>query len=74
MREGVNFLRAKQAQAIGVKSGFAFPVLVGTEVVAVLEFFSAHAVEVDDQLLDVMAHVGAQLGREWLLDKWYAFI
>ncbi len=58
-----NFPRAKLAQDIGVKAGFAFPVLVGTEVVAVLEFFSAEAIEPDEPLLDMMAQVGTQLGR-----------
>jgi GAF domain-containing protein len=48
---------------IGVCAGFAFPVLVGAEVAAVLEFFATEAREPDPALLDVMAHVGAQLGR-----------
>ncbi|MCH8126346.1 GAF domain-containing protein [candidate division KSB1 bacterium] len=34
------FTRAKVARQIGIESGFAFPVLLGDEVVAVLEFFS----------------------------------
>jgi PAS domain S-box-containing protein len=58
-----DFSRAKLAKDIGVKAGFAFPVLIGKNVAAVLEFFSEEAVEPDEALLDVMAHVGAQLGR-----------
>ncbi|HEX3034237.1 MAG TPA: sigma 54-interacting transcriptional regulator [Thermodesulfobacteriota bacterium] len=58
-----NFPRAKQATDIGVRAGFAFPVLIGTEVVAVLEFFSENAVEPNEALLEVMAHIGTQLGR-----------
>ena len=58
-----NFPRAKLAKDIGVRAGFGFPVLVGTEVVAVLEFFSHEAVEPDKPLLEVMAHIGTQLGR-----------
>ena len=57
------FVRARVASAIGMQSGFAFPVLVGTEVVAVLEFFSTAPVQPDEALLEVMAHVGTQLGR-----------
>jgi len=57
------FLRSATALENGIKAGFAFPVLVGTEVVAVLEFFSTEAAEPDQALLDVMAHVGTQLGR-----------
>ena len=58
-----NFPRAKLANDIGVKAGFAFPVLVGTEVAAVLEFFSSEAVQPNEPLLEVMINVGTQLGR-----------
>lgn len=58
-----NFPRAKQAEDISVRAGFAFPVLIGNEVVAVLEFFSAEAAEPDKQFLEIMANVGTQLGR-----------
>ncbi|MCI0400299.1 MAG: diguanylate cyclase [Gammaproteobacteria bacterium] len=58
-----NFSRTKLAQHIGVKAGFGFPVLVGKEVKAVLEFFSGEAAEPDKPLLEAMAHVGTQLGR-----------
>jgi len=58
-----NFPRAKLAKDLGVKAGFAFPVLVGAEVVAVLEFFSSDAIEPNPPLLSVMANVGTQLGR-----------
>lgn len=44
-------------------STVAFPVLAGTEVVAVLEFFNTVSLLPDESLLDVMAAVGAQLGR-----------
>lgn len=57
------FARAAQARDVGLKAGFAFPVLVGKEVMAVLEFFSGRPVMPDAALLDVMAHIGAQLGR-----------
>jgi PAS domain S-box-containing protein len=58
-----NFPRNRVASDIGVKAGFGFPVLVGREVVAVLEFFSPEAIEPDESLLDVMAQIGTQLGR-----------
>lgn len=58
-----NFPRAKLATDIGVKAGFASPVLVGKSVVAVLEFFSAEVAEPERATLEVMAHVGTQLGR-----------
>ncbi|MEE9551599.1 MAG: response regulator [Gammaproteobacteria bacterium] len=58
-----NFPRAKLAENIGVKAAFCFPVLVGSKVTAVLEFFTPDTVEPDKQLLEVMANVGTQLGR-----------
>jgi PAS domain S-box-containing protein len=48
------FMRGTMALANGIKAGFAFPVLVGAEVVAVLEFFSTEAAEPDQALLDVL--------------------
>src|SRR5205823_5254224 len=47
----------------GVRAGFGFPVLVGAEVVAVLEFFTNEALEPDEAVLDVMANIGTLLGR-----------
>ncbi|CAA9460553.1 MAG: diguanylate cyclase/phosphodiesterase (GGDEF & EAL domains) with PAS/PAC sensor(s) [uncultured Rubrobacteraceae bacterium] len=61
--EDKNFPRARQADAVGIRSGFAFPVLVGREVVAILEFFSTEPAEPDERLLEVISQVGIQLGR-----------
>ena len=58
-----NFPRYKAATDIGVRAAFGFPVLIGNEVVAVLEFFSDLPVEPNEALLEVMANVGTQLGR-----------
>ena len=58
-----NFPRANLAEDIGVKSAFAFPVLVGKNVVAVLEFFCDVLAEPYEPLLTVMAQIGTQLGR-----------
>ena len=58
-----NFPRSKAAADIGVRAGFGFPVSIGAEVVAVMEFFSEVPVEPDESLLEVMADVGKQLGR-----------
>lgn len=58
-----DFSRAAVAQQAGLRSAFAFPVLLGREVVAVLEFFSDRDNEPDGSLLRNMAQIGAQLGR-----------
>jgi signal transduction histidine kinase/CheY-like chemotaxis protein len=58
-----NFPRAQVATDLGIKGAFAFPVLVATDVVAVLEFFSDRIVELREPLLEVAAQIGTQLGR-----------
>ena len=58
-----NFPRAKATVDVGVKAAFGFPVLAGSEVVAVLEFFSSEHHEPDPALLDAMANIGTTLGR-----------
>lgn len=57
------FLRGKAADAAGLRTGIAMPVPVGSEVVAVLEFFSRQILQPDQSLLRVLVNVGAQLGR-----------
>lgn len=57
------FLRSRGSADIGVRAAFAFPVLVGDEPVGVLEFFSDSSEAPDGDLLEVMAHIGTQLGR-----------
>lgn len=58
-----NFPRAKLAKDIGVRAGFAVPVLVGDEVSAVMEFFAPEAVEPEEALLSVLTNIGNQVGR-----------
>lgn len=57
------FLRKKAAKKCGVKAAFAFPILIGEEVVGVMEFFSKYEREPDNELLNAMATIGTQLGR-----------
>lgn len=58
-----NFPRAKQAEDIGVRAGFAFPILTGADVCGVMEFFLPEAAEPDAKLLAIMANIGTLLGR-----------
>ncbi|MEK7207887.1 MAG: EAL domain-containing protein, partial [Pseudomonadota bacterium] len=58
-----NFPRAPTAGECGLRAGFAFPVMTGTKVAAVLEFFTTETAEPNRPLLDVMKHVGTELGR-----------
>lgn len=57
------FKRKKAAQASGLKSAFAFPILIEKDPVGVLEFFSTENIPRDENLIEIMTHVGAQLGR-----------
>jgi serine phosphatase RsbU (regulator of sigma subunit) len=58
-----NFPRAKLASDIGARAALACPVLIGREVVGVLEFFAEQVAEPDEPLLELLANVGTQLGR-----------
>lgn len=62
-------LRRDEAVQAGLKSFFSFPVLAGKEPVGLLEFFSPQKAMPDPSLLEVMTHVGAQLGRVYERDQ-----
>jgi signal transduction histidine kinase len=63
VRDDPDFLRGRWVHDLGVRASLSFPVLVGTKVAAVLEFFSDSPEEPDEEVILVMAHVGEQLGR-----------
>jgi PAS domain S-box-containing protein len=58
-----DFPGAKLLGELGLKTAFAFPLLIGPGVVGVMEFFSPPADEPDARLSKIMLHLGAQLGR-----------
>ena len=60
-----NFPRAKLAGDIGVKAGFAVPVMVGDEVTAVMEFFAAEAIDPEESLLSALDNVAAPRWGGW---------
>ena len=55
--------RRKALRALDLRTVLAFPVLLGEQVVAVLEFFSHEDFAPGDELLQAMRLVGTQLGR-----------
>jgi PAS domain S-box-containing protein len=59
----IDFRRAAAAKDAGLRAAVAFPVWVGREIAAVLEFFTSEDTVPDPALLQVMAHLGTQLGR-----------
>ncbi|MBD0319656.1 MAG: GAF domain-containing protein, partial [Gemmatimonadetes bacterium] len=58
-----SFARAGTARECGLHGAFAVPVLARGRVRAVLEFFSESAEEPDAAVLDVMRHVGIEMGH-----------
>ncbi|MBN8721488.1 MAG: GAF domain-containing protein [Acidobacteria bacterium] len=58
-----NFPRANVANKIGLHSAFGFPILIGCEVFGIMEFFLQNFQPVDENLLDLMANLGNQIGE-----------
>ena len=58
-----NFARSEVATSVGLRGAFGFPILVGEEIAAVMEFFTVDARPQDDELLETLAQAGVQLGR-----------
>ena len=55
--------RAVLAHDLGLTSAFTFPLFAGSNVVGVMEFFSRSEEEPSSRFLQLMRHVGTQLGR-----------
>jgi methyl-accepting chemotaxis protein len=50
--------RAPVAQAVGVKSGICFPIIVGGDVVGTMDFFATETLHPTEQRLDALRNVG----------------
>jgi two-component system NtrC family sensor kinase len=57
------FLRRAAAEQSGLTTGFAFPLLIGQEVVGVLEFYTDETPAPEPALRDALLQIGIQLGR-----------
>jgi PAS domain S-box-containing protein len=58
-----NFPRLGIALRNELKSAFAFPILLGSEVIGVGEFFSCELRERDDEMLVMLAGIGSDIGQ-----------
>jgi PAS domain S-box-containing protein len=58
-----NFPRAPMAVAEGLQAACAFPILLGGEVLGVIEFFSREMRPPDAELMNMMATIGSQIGQ-----------
>jgi two-component system sensor histidine kinase/response regulator len=55
--------RAAAFDEAGIASGVAFPVIIGGELIAALEFFSFDPLPRDDRMVTLLQTVGEQVGR-----------
>ena len=74
-----NFPRAAAAAREGLHAAFAFPIMLGPDVLGVMEFFSRQIREPDAELLTMLDTVGSQVGQfivrrraEEELDRFFA--
>jgi PAS domain S-box-containing protein len=58
-----NFPRASIAAQEGLHAAFGFPILLGAQVLGVLEFFSHEIQQPDHRLLEMMSAIGSQVGQ-----------
>ncbi len=58
-----SFLRAPLAAREVLHAAFGFPIVLGREVMGVMEFFSHEIREPDQGVLDMMATIGGQIGQ-----------
>lgn len=61
--QDANFPRATAAALEGLHAAFGFPILLGAEVLGVLEFFSHQIQQPDHRLLEMMNAIGSQIGQ-----------
>ncbi len=57
-----NFPRAPAAERVGLHGAFGFPILRGSAVLAVMEFFAREVRQPDTELLGMLDAVGSQIG------------
>ena len=58
-----NFPRAPLAARDGLHSAFGFPIKLGDEILGVIECFSREVREPDDHFLQMVSHIGEQVGQ-----------
>jgi PAS domain S-box-containing protein len=58
-----NFTRINIAQREGLHAAFGFPILLGSEVLGAIEFFSREIRQPDQELLNMLAAIGSQISQ-----------
>lgn len=63
LSQDTNFPRAIAAVEAGLQTAFGFPILLGHQVLGVIECFSDRVQDPDEDLLNMMAAIGSQIGQ-----------
>jgi hypothetical protein len=63
LEKDANFPRLEAASESALQSAFAFPILLGSEVIGVGEFFSREIHQRDDEMLAMLAGIGSDIGQ-----------
>lgn len=63
LSQSPDFGRAQAAVEQELRGALAFPIMLGAEVLGVIELFSKEVREPDEELLDAVANIGAQMGQ-----------
>ena len=58
-----NFPRMPVAIKEGLHGGFGFPILLGSEVLGVMDFFCPEVRHPDEETIEMMASIGSQIGQ-----------
>jgi two-component system CheB/CheR fusion protein len=59
------FLRCRPGTKLALRGAFGLPVIVESEVAAILEFFSPEVIQSEAEPLDIVKSLGAQVGRAY---------
>jgi PAS domain S-box-containing protein len=63
MPDDERYPRTMAAKSSGLKTAFGFPILLGSEIVGVIDFFGSKIVKPDPELVEMMASIGSQIGQ-----------
>jgi PAS domain S-box-containing protein len=57
------YVRTRAAQQSGLTAAFGFPILLGDDIVGVIDFFSAKIPQPAPELVEMMGSIGSQIGQ-----------
>ncbi len=63
LQAAANFIRADEARSIGLQSAFELPILVGSQILGVIEFFSHETRRTDEDLIEISLAVASQISQ-----------